>query len=212
MAAESSQGTKVLMWNGVTPVTHVVSGVTKAAPAVVSVVSATGLAVGDIVVPKDTGFRSIDDQPWKVSVVSTLAITLEGSDTTDEVNTATSGSLDEYTMAEICMAGFSVSRPAGTTLDVTTMCDTSRKTLTGMPGQASWKANGFWDGVDAVQKLAEAAYASGDPQVFQMKFRDGTGVAFAGALNIFDIDAAVDKPVTIAIGGTVTGAVNRVSP
>lgn len=207
MAAKSSQGTRVYIWNGAAPANHVISAVTKASPAVVTVASATGIAVGDIVVPKATGFKSIDDFPFRVAAVSTNDITLEDSDTTDEAGTANAGDLDEYTLVELCVANFTTDQPAGTTLDVTTMCDVARRTLSGLPGQGTWTANGFHDGSDASQQIAREAYRSGDDQVFRLIFRDGSGVLFAGVLNQLNIGAAVDAPVTIALGGTINGRV-----
>jgi hypothetical protein len=205
----SSQGTKVEIWNGVAPVQHVTTAVTKAKPAVVSVAVATGLAVGDVVVPVGTGFKSIDDMPFRVSAVSTLDITLEDSDTTAEAGTAVAGHLDEYTLVELCMANFQVNQPAGATLDVTTMCDVARKSLTGLAGQGTWTANGFWDVSDANQLIARDAYRSQNLQVFRAKFRDNSGILFRGTLGQNDIGTAVDAPVTVAIGGNIYGYVNR---
>lgn len=207
MAAKSAQGTRVYISNGAAPVTHVISAVSKASPAVVTVVSPTGIAVGDIVVPKDTGFKSIDDFPFRVATVATNDITLEDSDTSDETGTVTAGSLDEVTLVELCVANFTTDQPAGTVQDVTTMCDVARRTIAGLPGQGTWTANGFHDGADASQQIAREAYRSRDDQVFRLVFRDGSGVLFGGVLNQLNIGAAVDAPVTIALGGTINGRV-----
>lgn len=207
MAAKSSQGTRVYIDNGAAPTAHVITSVTKASPAVVAVVSATGLAVGDIVTPRDTGFKSIDDFPFRVAAVSALNITLEDSDTSGETGTVTAGSLDEATLIELCVANFTTDQPAGTTLDVTTMCDVARRTLSGLPGQGTWTANGFHDGADASQQIARQAYRDGDDRIFRLIFRDSSGVLFAGVLNQLNIGSAVDAPVTITLGGTINGRV-----
>lgn len=207
MAAKSSQGTRVFISNGAAPTTVTITAVTKASPAVVSVSSAAALAVGDIVMPRNTGFKSIDEFPYRVAAISTLDITLEDSDTTGETGTVTAGDLEEHTLIELCVANFTTDQPAGTTLDVTTMCDVARRTLSGLPGQGTWTANGFHDGGDASQQIAREAYRSGDDQVFRLIFRDGSGVLFAGVLNQLNIGAAVDAPVTIALGGTINGRV-----
>ena len=211
MTAISSQGTKILMWNGVAPVANPITSITKAKPAVVTLVAAGLVAVGDIVVPKGTGYKSLDDMPFRVSVAAAGVVTLEDSDTTAELGAGTSGSLDEYHLIELCVANFSTKEPAGTTHDVTTMCDVARKTLTGLPGLGSWSAAGYWDGSDAAQLVARNAYRTGALQVFQLAFNDGSGVAFRGALNQFDIGTAVDAPVSITLGGTISGYVNRVT-
>lgn len=209
MANISSQGTRIYIWDGVAPSNHVITAVTKAKPAVVSVVSATGLAVGDIVVPSGTGFASIDDMPFRVSAVAALDITLEDSDTTDEAGTADAGDLDEYNLIELCVANFNANQPAGATLDVTTMCDVARKTLTGLPGQGTWTANGFWNVSDAAQLAARDAYRSQELQVFRAIFRDNSGIVFRGTMGQNDIGTAVDAPVTVAFGGNIFGFVNR---
>lgn len=213
MTEQLSQGGRFYIWDGLTPTTHTITAVSKAAPAVVAVGSATGLAVGDIVVPKNTGFKTIDDMPFRVSVVSSLNITLEDSDTTAEAgtaNTATS-SLDEYAFVEWCTVELNTTQPAGTIIDVTTMCDVARRLRSGLPGQASWTANGFWDTADLSFPVVRAAYRSGDLQVFKLQWKDNSGVTWRGTVDSLDMSSGVDKAVTKNVGGKISGFINGVS-
>lgn len=213
MTEQLSQGARFYIEDGAAPTSHTISSVSKASPAVVAVGSATGLAVGDIVVPKNTGFKTIDDMPFRVSVVSTLNITLEDSDTSDEVGTAntSTSSLDEYAFVEWCVVEFSTTSPAGTVIDVTTMCDVARRTRSGLPGQQSWTGNGFWDTADPAFPIVRAAYRGGDLQVFKLQWKDNSGITFRGTVDSLDMASGVDKAVTRNVGGKISGFINGVS-
>lgn len=213
MAEQMSQGARFYIWDGAAPTSHTITAVSKASPCIIAVGSATGLAVGDIVVPKNTGFKTIDEMPFRVGAVSTLNITLEDSDTSDEAGTAnvSTSSLDEYAVIEWCLVDFAQQSPAGTVIDVTTMCDVARRTRSGLGGQQTWTGSGFWDIADPAFPIVRAAYRSGDQQVFKLQFKDNTGVLFRGTLDSLDMAAGVDKAVTRNAGGKISGFINGVS-
>src|SRR5262245_66541095 len=85
----SSQGTKLYLSGG--PEAGLpITAVTKAQPAEVTVTGAVP-SVGDYVVPTGTGFASIDNKMFRVSVVAIQVVTLEGSNTTSESGDVNAG-------------------------------------------------------------------------------------------------------------------------
>jgi len=211
MSRISSQGTVVMIQNGDATAGETITAVTKAKPAVLTVTGTTA-AKGDIVVPQGTGFASIDGRPFKVSAVATGSVTLEDSDTSNEQGTATSGTLEKPPLTELCRSTFTVNQPAGATIDVTTLCDEAHRIVSGLPAIATWQANGFYDYSDAAMLAARDAYRSGDFVVFTVTFRDGSGLAFIGNVNVFDIAAGINAAVTNNVGGNIDGQVALFSP
>jgi hypothetical protein len=209
---QSSQGTKFMVQSGDLAAGTALAAATKAKPATISFDTAApaGLAVGDIVVPSLTSWKSLDNRPFEVSVLAALVATLFGSDTTKEVNPFGAGALASVVaFSEACMATLTLSNPAGTTIDATTLCDDARVTLSGMPAVSTWQATGFWDADDAVQARLQDLYTSGEYVVFKVQFADGSGVTFSGNVTSFDIRAGVDQAVAITVGGNLSGGMSR---
>jgi len=205
MSRISSQGT-VIDIQSTDPITSKpITAATKAKPCVLTVTGSTA-AVGDIVVPKNTGFASLDDRPFAVAATATGSVTLEDSDTTDETATLNAAAtLDEPTMIELCRSTLTLNNPAGATIDVTTLCDQAHKIVSGLPAIATWAANGFYDQNDVALFAARDYYRSGDIVAFRARFADGSGVAWAGNVNVFDITAGINAAVTSNLGGNVSG-------
>lgn len=207
MSKISSQGTKFFVQDGLLTDITPVTAATKAMPPVLSVAAVpTGMVVGAIVVPNNTGWRSIEDRPLPITATAAGSITLGDSDTTDEA--ADFGAEGEVALAsflEVCMATLTFTSPAGAVIDTTTLCDVARQTVAGLPGVSTWQATGFWDASDAVQSALRALYRAGNNVVMKAIFRDGSGVAFVGGVNNFDIRAGIDQAVQITVGGNVSG-------
>src|SRR5215831_18732629 len=85
MSRISSQGTVIMIQSADAPAGDAISAATKAKPCVLTVTGTTAVA-GDLVVPRGTGWASLDDRPFVVAAVATDSVTLEDSDTTTEVN------------------------------------------------------------------------------------------------------------------------------
>ncbi len=189
-----------------------ITAATKAKPCVLSVAASTAV-VGDIVIPRNTGWRSIDDRPFPVSVVTPAAITLGDSDTTDEVDAfASSGAtLEQPVFLELCRSTFVVNQPAGAIIDVTTLCDDAHKIVSGLPAIATWTANGFYDYNDAAMWKARDYYRDGSFNAFKVTFRDGSCIAFSANVNVFDITTGINAAVTNNLGGQIDGLVSAFS-
>jgi hypothetical protein len=207
----SSQGTKFFVQSAAGAPTAPITAATKAAPAVLTFAAApVGIAEGDVVVPKGFTWRSLDGRPFNVGNVSSadpFTVELVGSDTTGELNAATLGTLSEVTFGESCMATLTFTSPAGTVIDVTTLCDSARETMTGLPAVSTWQATGFWDAADPMQKTMRDLYKSGQNVVFKCVFNDGSGFMFKASVNSFDVRVGVDQAVAYTVGGNISGPI-----
>lgn len=209
-----SQGTIIMIEAETSPAPLTVTAGTKAKPATLSVAAAGAPVVGDIIVPRDTGWASIDGLPWKVSVVAAGVLTLEGSDTTRETNVLnTTGTpaatIEVPTFIELCRSSLTISQPAGTTIEMTTLCDTAHRIANGLPAIPTWTAAGFYDCDDAALDRAADVYHSGEKVVIDVRNPDGCGVTFMALVNTFDISWGVNAAIANTIGGQVDGRVNR---
>jgi hypothetical protein len=186
------------------------STVTKTAPVVMTFAAPpAGIAKGDVVVPRATGWKSFDNIPWFVSDLTGDAITLYDSDATREAAAALLGNVQEVTFAEVCVATLTVAEPAGSTVELTTLCDVARVIAAGLNGQATWSVTGYWDSADANQKILRDLKKSGKNVAFKVVLPDGSGVVFAGNVNVNDLRIGVDQAVAVTIGGNISGPINE---
>jgi hypothetical protein len=210
MARISSQGSVIMISDDIDTASVAITAATKAKPCVLTI-SGTGTApaVGDIVVPRGTTWNTIEGMPFKVSAVSSLEITLEDSDTSGEVaDIAVAATLSLPTFLELCRSNFTANQPAGTTIDVTTLCDVAHRIVAGLPAIATWTAAGFYDCDDTALARARDYYRSGEDAVFDIRLPDGCGFTFMGIVNTFDVTLGLNAAVANTIGGQVDGQVH----
>jgi hypothetical protein len=208
----SSQGAKFMVQSGDLAAGADIASATQAKPATITFDTAApaGIAVGSIVQVQKSGWKSLDNRPFEVSVFATLVATLYDSDSTGEANALSADAVASVVdFSEACMATITLSNPAGTTIDATTLCDDARVTLSGMPAISTWQATGFWDADDAVQSRLQDLYRSGAYVAFKVQFVDGSGLTFSGNVTSFDIRAGVDQAVAITVGGNLSGGMSR---
>jgi hypothetical protein len=215
MSRITSQGTVIMINDPATdPVSHDVASATKAKPCVLTLGIGSAPVVGAIVVPRNTGWLSLDDRPFKVKTVAAQAITLEDSDTSAEVADiktsadTPSAVVEEPSWLELCRSTFNLNAPAGATIDVTTLCDDAHRIVPGLPAVGTWTANGFYDMDDMAMFAARDAYRSGSDVVIDVRFRDGGGVTFVGTVNTFDLTLGINAAVANNLGGNVDGLVS----
>src|SRR5947208_17132529 len=120
MSRLASQGSVIRISDDVDATSQAVTAATKAKPCVITVTTgADDPIVGDIVVPRGTGWASLDDMPFKVSAVAAGAVTLEDSNTTGEQAALAAGAtLSKPSFLELCRSNFTANNPAGATVDV----------------------------------------------------------------------------------------------
>jgi hypothetical protein len=210
----SSQGTIIMIDDNIDPVPIDIVSATKAKPCVITIATGAAPVVGDIIVPRNTGWNSIEAMPFKVSAVALGALTLEDSDTSREANdintTGTpAGTIEVPTFLELCRSAFTANQPAGATIDVTTLCDTAHRIVAGLPAIGTWTAPGFYDCQDDALWRANDAYRSGEDVVIDVRLPDGCGFTFMAIVNTFDVTLGINVAVANTIGGQIDGRVNR---
>lgn len=214
MARLSSQGSVIMISDAVDATSLNITAATKAKPCVLTVGTGGTMPVaGDIVVPRNTGWNTIESMPFKVSAVASGSVTLEDSDTTDEVgeiNTAGTppASLSMPTFLELCRSNFTANQPAGTTIDVTTLCDVAHRIVAGLPAIATWTAAGFYDCQDDALERARDYYRSGEDCVIDVRLPDGCGWTMMTIINTFDVTLGINAAITNNLGGQIDGRVN----
>jgi hypothetical protein len=218
MSRISSQGSIVRISDNLDAVSHVIVSATKAKPCVLTLDVGAVPAVGDIVVPRFTGWNSIEGMPFKASAVAGQQVTLYDSDTSKEVNALSiapanpPASLSVPTWMEMCRANFNANQPAGATIDVTTMCDPAHRILGGLPAIGTWTAAGFYDRNDVAMFRARDAYRTAEDVAIDIKLHDGSGWAFMAIVNTFDLTVGVNAAVANNMGGLIDGQVHFYQP
>jgi hypothetical protein len=214
MSRITSHGSQIMIHNTAIAAAYLgITSATKAKPCVITCVAGAAPVVGDVIIPRNTGWPSIEGRPFKVITVAAQVITLEDSDTTTEpgailTSVATPPSqIEKPTWLELCRSTFNLSGPAGATIDITTLCDDAHKVVSGLPALNTWTAAGFYDAVDAALIIARDAYRSGRYLGFDIRFRDGTGVTFMGSVNQMDLTMGINAAVGNNIAGNVDGQV-----
>jgi hypothetical protein len=187
-----------------------VTGATKAKPCVLTCTTGVGMpVVGDIVVPRGTGWNSLDGMPFKVSVVASGAVTLEDSDTTREPSAVAGGAqISKPDWLDFCRANFTANQPAGTTIDVTTLCDVAHRIVPGLPAIATWTSAGFDDCDDVALDRVRLAYRTGELIMLDVVKPDGCGFTFAAIVNTYDVTLGVNAAIANTVGGQIDGLVH----
>lgn len=213
---QTSQGTRLLIQSGDLGAGTAVASATKAKPAVITFSALPPeFVAGAIVMPNGTDWKSLDGRPFQIASIDTTAktITLADSDSSAEANAINiTGTVAAVDMIEACMATLTFTGPAGTDVDLTTMCDHARVTKPGLPGISTWQATGFWDITDQAQRRLRDLFRSREVVAMEAVYPDGSGLAFTASVSSFDVRAGVDQGVAITVGGTLSGAVSFVEP
>jgi hypothetical protein len=221
MSRITSQGTVISISDNAVDVEATALGIvsaTKAKPCTITLAVGTAPVVGSTVVPRNTGWSTIEGRAFRVSVVAGQVITLEDSNTTRELADiktdadTPSASVENWStagkMVELCRSNFNLNNPAGATIDVTTLCDEAHRIVPGLPAVGTWSAAGFYDQNDTAMFLARDAYRSGETVLIDVRYRDGSGVMFMGTVNTFDLTMGINAAVTNNLGGNVDGLVS----
>lgn len=207
MAGQSSQGSIIRIRDHLAaPVTGEITALTRAEPCMMTFDPAAPMpAPGNIVVPRDTGWKSLDGRPFMAIAANfNDSIYLGDADTTGEGAEPRAGaSFDIPAWLELCRASFTLNAPAGGLVGATTLCDDEQLVVPGMRGLGTWTANGFYDAADMALRAARNTYRRGTFTLLDVRFRDGSGATFAATVSTLDVSLAVNAAVTNMLGGTV---------
>lgn len=157
-----------------------VSAVSKANPGVATS-TAHGLSNGDFVLLSVQGMHQIDGMVVRVASIAANTFELEGVDTT-LFDTFTSGSAYKLTLGTSIGTALDVNAAGGdfNMVDVTTIHDSVKKQIPGLPNAATFTFNNIWDVADAGLLACKAASDLQAQRAVRITFANGQKVLFNG--------------------------------
>ena len=127
-----------------------ISGITKASPGVVTTGSAHGFSNGDYVLMTINGMYQLNYRVFRISAASGSVFTLEGEDTTN-YGTFVSGSVQKLTLGTSLATLTNVNASGGDFdfIQTTTIHDSIKTQIPGLPNPSTYSFESFWDPSDA---------------------------------------------------------------
>lgn len=184
------------------------TAISKAAEGIVTATNT--LTNGDYVVSVNIqGMRQLDDRVFRVKSVSGSAFTLEGEDTT-LFDTFTSGTFQKITFGTSITTATSISSSGGgfDFLDTTTIHNTAKTQMPGLPAAATFEFDNIWDVSDAGLKAMKVASDAQAKRAFLFTFGSGgqvmgfNGYVGASMLPGGSAQQLVTTKTTITMNGT----------
>lgn len=215
MARITSKGAKVYFDTGGADTPIAITAITAAAPAVITVDGADigSFVVGGVVGIDGTGFASVDGKSFFIDAVGATTVTLRGSDTSGEAGTiGEDAEATVHSQQEICFSSLTTSSPPATDIDVTTICDDQKKTLSGLPQPGTVQFEGFYDSVDAGYLAMVELFESGEETLVAIRFSDGSEIDLPVIVDSMSESIGVDQAVTYSATGKITGKRTYVPP
>jgi hypothetical protein len=158
---------------------------------------------GDLLLITGTGWPSLDGKLSKVTAVddATAHTITIAADTFAEAaalpTTLTDIKVAMPTWAHVCLSEFSPNAGAPGEVDATTMCDTERVTLPGLPTPGTASFTGMFDLDDKGMLALQAAYEDGKPRYLIANTRRGQRAIFHGVVSSFGMGGlSVEGAVT----------------
>jgi len=218
MAKFSTRNLKVYLDDAavISTLSHpVISAVTAAKPAVVTVADETGFTAGDLVQVKGTGIAALDGKYFTVGTINSVAHTIEllGSDNSGgSTVVAATAELQDLPQGRafipFCINTLSRDVPAGETISVATFCD-PEASVAGAPqgaGTLSW--GGPIDFSDAGFCAMHKALEDGKPRRIRVEFPDNIG----SMIMDIEINSYSESFELNAAGSWTGGAVVKTKP
>jgi len=173
--------------------------------------SGHGTQAGDFVLIEAAGMTEINKRIFRVANVVSADFDLEGEDGTDYA-TFTSGTLKEVTFGTSIATMTTVNAGGGEPdqIDATTIHDTQRVVLYGLPAATSFTFDNIWDPADAGLIALKAASQSQAERGFKFTFGTGGriflfyGQVSAGLNPTGSAQGLVTTPVSISATGAST--------
>lgn len=157
-----------------------ITAITQASPGVVSS-TAHGYTNGDYVLLTVQGMSQLNNRVMRVSASATDSFALEAEDTT--LYTAfSSGTAQKITYGTTMatVTGLSASGGDFDFIDTTTIHDTVKTQIPGLPSPATYNLDNFWDVSDAALIALKTASDNQSTLAMRFAFANGQKVAFMG--------------------------------
>jgi predicted secreted protein len=210
MGIINTKGVEVYIQVGTGTATDITPlSITKAAPAVVEVVSVAGLAKGDVVTFANTTFSELDGKTFAIGEIDSelSTFTVLGSDTTNSTGVlpttgAKASVVESVDMVKMCLSSMEIGADSVNNVDVSTYCDPSAQ----IPGKATpgtITLSGYAAKDDT--GLAEVIKAAEDQQVraFEIVLPGDNGY-IVGQISLAGLSYGVplEGAVTFTVSGT----------
>ncbi len=188
----------------------VITGVTNAAPAVVTPTTIGSFSDGDIVLITGTGMTSIDDKYWIVDNIDVATFELKCSDASGEAAAATAGAATPYKMGTDvadnlvpwCLNSLGLEQPAADTIDLSTFCDT--ESTVGQPNDRTLSVGGPVDHCDLGHQEFVSAVDDGQKRLMAIQLPKNSGyVIFPVEMNQYSESYELNAAIVFTGGGIV---------
>lgn len=158
-----------------------ISGITKASPGVVTTGSAHGFSNGDYVLMTINGMYQLNYRVFRISAASGSVFTLEGEDTTN-YGTFVSGSVQKLTLGTSLATLTNVNASGGDFdfIQTTTIHDSIKTQIPGLPNPSTYSFESFWDPSDAGLIALKSASDSQAQRAILFSFANGQKFVFNG--------------------------------
>lgn len=211
MSAISSKGISVYITSKAPTVLNLVpTAISKASPAEVTVASATGVNIGDLVKMEGTGFNEIEGKTYVVGAVDTGTnkFSLLGSDTTG--STGTLGSSPKATltqvadMVKLCLSNITINPETPGTIPAGTYCDPSASLPAVSTSAGTITLDGFIDKSDNGYKELLMAAEEAQERWIEVLLPQSQGyVIFPVTLSSISFGLPLDGGLTFSATGAL---------
>lgn len=189
--------------------TKTITAISKANPGVVSS-TAHGYANGEYVLLTVQGMSQVNNRVFRVSGTAANAFNLEGEDTT-LFDTFSSGTAQLITFGTTMatVTGLTASGGDFDFIDTTTIHDTVRTQIPGLPSPATYSLENFWDVSDAALIALKQASDNQSTRAMRFGFANGQKVTFTGYVGATllpggNAQELVTTPVVLTMHGRPT--------
>jgi len=188
MSASSSKGVTIYLSKGsATTTDQVISAITAAKPAVITVAATTGFTAGDVVKITGTGLPKLDGKYFSVGTVDGTAktVTLIGADLTGVTIPGTIPATAKAThyantdLVNLCLASLAINAETPGTVSVGTFCDPSASIPSVVTQAGTITFGGYIDDKDAGYAELLLAEIDGKPRVLDIKLPGSLGSILA---------------------------------
>ncbi|MBP8788619.1 MAG: hypothetical protein KBH41_14335 [Azonexus sp.] len=157
------------------------SAITKASPGVVTTGSAHGYTNGDYVLMTVSGMYQLNYRVFRISAASGSTFTLEGEDTTN-YSTFVSGTSQKLTFGTTLATLTNINASGGdfSFIDTTTIHDSIKTQVPGLPNPSTYSFESFWDPSDAGLIALKSASDAQAQRATLFSFANGQKFVFNG--------------------------------
>jgi hypothetical protein len=211
--AVSSQGTHFYIENaGATLVTTAITGISKAAKAVVTFASHT-YVVGDVLTfAAVVGMTEMNGLDGIVSAKTATTVTLENIDSTGFTTYGSAGTAGLVQFIETCQhKSYSGFDGQASEIDTTTLCSTAKEKVLGLQDFGGMSTDIHYVEDDPFQVEAKVAKRAGLPRWFKLVKKNNYIKIFEGYVRSVSDSGAVDGTNAGTMAVTITGDVYEVA-